>query len=451
MPMLSYVVSGLGHPVRRAAALLLLGLIPSLIQAQIRIKPGDPQSQSFVLLGAVAHLGNGQVIANSAIGVREGRLALVADATNIRLDPGAWDTIITVYGQHAYPGFIAAGSGIGLREVAAVRATVDDTEVGKFNPHVRSSIAYNTDSRVIPTLRNNGILMAQVVPQGGIISGTSSILHLDGWNWEDALVLEDDALHLSWARIMSYPGWWVENARMKRSESYQQDVDELYAYFNQARAYAALDKPSPRNLGFEAMRGVFDSSKKVYIRCYEAKEIVEAVRFGEHFGLDYVLVNAHAAWLVTDVLRQYDVPVLLEDVHRLPAQGHHPVDQPFRTPALLAEAGVRFGISLGADWDAFWNFRNLPYHAGTAAAYGLEPERAIQAITGDVASILGLDGRAGTLQSGLEATFFLASGDMLDVRQSQVLQAWIQGREVNLDDSQRQLYRLYRDKYGLED
>jgi len=430
--------------------LLLLAFAAPFAQAQ----QGPSAKGSYLLLGAVAHLGNGEVIANSAIGVRDGRFVLVADATVIRINPAEYDTLLTVTGMHVYPGLIAAVSGLGLIEIGAVRATNDAYEVGDYNPHIRSAIAFNTDSKVLPTLRNNGILMAQVIPGGGTISGFSSIVHLNGWNWEDALVVADDALHLQWEQLMSREGWWVENARLESNEQYHANTDQLYAFFEEARSYASTSAkgPSPavKNLRFEAMKGIFDGSKKVFIRCFEAKEIAEAVRFGEAFGLDYVLVDAGQAWQVTDLLKKYDVPVILEQTQRLPAYAHSDVDQPFKTPALLAKAGVRFGLSVGAGWDAFWQTRNLSYHAGQAVPFGLDAEAALASITGDLADILGIADRCGTLAPGLEATFFLAEGDVLDMRSSRITQAWIQGQSIDLDDHQRVLYRRYMNKYGLE-
>jgi len=426
--------------------LVLLALTSQVVYAQ-----QSPSAKgSFLLLGAVAHLGNGQVIPNSAVAVRDGRFTLVADATVIRINPEEYDTVLTVTGQHVYPGFIAAVSGLGLIEIGAVRATNDANEVGVYNPHIRSAIAFNTDSKVLPTLRNNGILMAQVIPDGGTISGFSSVMHLNGWNWEDALVVADDALHLQWEKLLSRDGWWVENARLESNELYHANTDQLYAFFHEARAYAETPSPAPINLRFEAMKGIFDGSKKVFIRCYEAKEIAEAVRFGEAFGLDYVLVDAGQAWQVTDLLKQYDVPVILEQTQRLPPYGHSDVDQPFKTPGLLAAAGVRFGLSVGAGWDAFWQTRNLSYHAGQAVPFGLDAETAVASITGNLAEILGLAERCGTLSPGLEATFILSEGDVLDMRTSRITHAWIQGQAVDLDDHQRVLYRRYMTKYGLE-
>ncbi|MBL7774679.1 MAG: hypothetical protein JNK89_01685, partial [Saprospiraceae bacterium] len=160
--------------------------------------PAPAQSGAILILGATAHLGNGQVLPNSAIAFEAGKLTLVADATTIRLDRSKFSKIFDATGKHVYPGFIAAESRLGLVEIGAVRATVDHGEIGSLNPNARALVAYNTDSDVQPTVRSNGILQAQIVPSGGLVSGTSSVVQLDAWNWEDAAVRADDGVHLNW-------------------------------------------------------------------------------------------------------------------------------------------------------------------------------------------------------------------------------------------------------------
>jgi imidazolonepropionase-like amidohydrolase len=314
----------------------------------------------------------------------------------------------------------------------------------------------------VATLRSNGVLSAQVTPQGGWITGTSSVMHLDGWNWEDALIREDDAIHLNWPGYFSRPAWWRPDAKVGKSEDYDAESDAIRSYFEQARAYAEKANASGEmpmadiNLAFEAMRGVFPAGdaapeKKVFIRCRTAKEIAEVVAFAEGLELDYVLVDAHQAPEVADLLRRYDVPVLLEQIHRLPPYAHSRVDYSYTLPARLQREGIRFAIAHGGGWDAFWDVRNLVYHAGTAAARGLPKEEAIAAISGNVAKLLGLSDQYGTVAEGLQATFFVCPGDVLDMRTSQLSHAWIQGRPVDLDaDPQKQLYQIYKDKYGLE-
>ena len=167
--------------------------------------PASPQKGKIAILGAIAHLGNGKVIGNSLITFENGKLLAVEDATGIRIDRNSFAKVIEANGKHAYPGFIAANTALGLNEVSAVRATRDDNEIGYLNPHIRSIVAYNTDSKVIPTLRSNGMLMAQIVPGGGRIDGQSSVVQLDAWNWEDAAYATDNGVHMNMPALFNRP------------------------------------------------------------------------------------------------------------------------------------------------------------------------------------------------------------------------------------------------------
>jgi len=176
---------------------LVLGLA-----AQVEI-PAPKQTKKILLLNGTAHVGNGKIIENAAIAFEEGKLTMVDDATRIKIEFDHFDTIINIRDQHVYPGIIAPNSTLGITEIDAVRATNDFDEIGEFTPHVRSIIAYSTDSKITPTIRSNGVLMAQITPRGGVISGTSSIVQFDAWNWEDAIYKEDDGVHLNWSRMFS--------------------------------------------------------------------------------------------------------------------------------------------------------------------------------------------------------------------------------------------------------
>ena len=167
----------------------LLLVISPLALAQVPA-PGDAQTKPIAIMNATAHLGNGEVIENSAITFEDGKITVVADATTIRLDLSRF-RVINAEGMHVYPGLIASNTIIGLEEIAAVRATRDQDEVGEFNPNIRALVAYNTDSEIIPTTRFNGVLYSQTTPRGGRISGSSSVMDLDAWNWEDAALKVD--------------------------------------------------------------------------------------------------------------------------------------------------------------------------------------------------------------------------------------------------------------------
>lgn len=394
-------------------------------------------------MGATAHLGNGQVIENSAIGFENGKLTLVADATTIRIDRTKYGKIYDAAGKHVYPGFIAPNTRLGLVEIDAARPTQDFSETGALNPNVRSIIAYNTDSEVTPTVRSNGVLLAQVSPTGGTVSGTSSIVQLDAWNWEDASYRADDGIHLNWPALRSWSGWQTGSPEMRRNEQYDKDVLALRQFFDEARAYAQAPVVAAKNPRFEAMRGLWDKKQSLFVHTDNAKTIQEAVLFAESYGLHTVLVGASDAWLVADFLKAREVPVILGRTQRLPSREDEDVDQPFKTPALLHEKGVLFAFSM----DGAWQQRNLAFQAGQAAGYGLPKEAALSALTLHTAKILQIDKTCGSLETGKDATLFISEGDALDMRTCKVTAAFIQGREINLDNKQKRLQRRFEEKY----
>jgi imidazolonepropionase-like amidohydrolase len=400
------------------------------------------QDSVTVLLNGRLHVGDGTVIENSAVAMHHGKILWVADATTIRLDGTA--RIIRCSGKDIYPGFIAPNTRLGLNEIELVRATHDMNEVGEFNPDARALIAYNTDSRVIPTVRFNGVLVAQSVPVGGRVTGTSSIFKLDGWNWEDAVLRADDGVHLNWPQMQVRTGWWAEPGTSNENKDYEKQVTAIYDFFEQAQSYCD-GKPDRDNLRFEAMRGVFDSTQNLYVHAQYARDILDAIMFAKAFGVKMVLVGGRDSWMITTELRSAGIAVILRRNHTLPANAEDDIDQSYKTPALLHQAGVKFCLS---DED-FWQQRNLPFQAGTAVAYGLPYEEAVKAITSSTAEILGIADRVGTVTDGMDATLIVCSGDALDMRTNHVEMAYIDGEPVPLRNHQQENYERYMEKYGL--
>lgn len=405
--------------------------------------PATPQKQAILIVGATAHLGNGQVIANSAIGFENGKLTLVADATTIRFDRSKYGKIYDATGKHVYPGFIAPDTRLGLVEIEAARATVDYADLGVYSPNLRTLVAYNTDSEIIPTVRSNGVLLAQVAPEGGSISGRSSVMQLDAWNWEDAAFRADDGIWLNWPSMRSFGGFGSGSPDFKKNEQYNKDVQALRAYFEEAQAYAAQASPAVKNLKMEAMRGLFSKKQALYVRTSNAKTIQEAVLFAESFGIQVVVAGAEDSWMVADFLKTHQVSVILGLTQSLPSRDDADVDQTFKTAALLYEKGVPFAFTSNGSWRQ----RNLPFQAGQACGFGLPKEAAVSAITLQAAKIMGIDQACGSLEVGKDATLFISEGDALDMRTCIVTAAFIQGRELNLDNKHKQLGRRFEEKY----
>ncbi len=406
--------------------------------------PASPQTKPVLLMNGIAHLGDGTVIQNSAIAFEDGKITIIADATTVRLDMKLFD-VINISGKHVYPGFIAANTIIGLSEFELVRSTNDFDEVGSLNPNIRSIIAYNTDSKVTPTVRSNGVLLAQITPTGGLISGTSSVVELDAWNWEDAAFRTDDGIHLNWPSMM-IDRVQKEKEKDEAKDRIEKSLLNLHDLFADAKAYSTLANPSEHNLKFESMRGLFNGSEKLYIHCEYTKEIISAVGFCKEFGVKMVLVGGADSWRITDLLRDNHIPVILGRTHSLPQREDEDADLPYKLPYLLKKAGVEFCLSV----PGFWQVRNLPFNAGTAVGYGLTKEEALTAVSLSVAKILGVDAKVGSLEQGKEATLFVSSGDALDMRTNDVELAFIQGKKINLDNIQKQLYKKYMEKYGLK-
>jgi len=409
--------------------------------------PGPDQSRSILILGATAHLGTGDVLADCALGFRNGEIDYVG--RSFQVNRQKYDDILDATGQHLYPGFIVTNTTLGLQEIGAVRATQDQYEVGTFRPNVRSVIAFNTDSEIPPTVRTNGVLMGQITPRGGVVSGSSGVVHFDGWNWEDAAIAMVDGIHLNWPST-HHRHRSDGKIDIQRRKTYDQQKHEIDRFFGEAQAYASAPRGSVTDVRHEGMRGLFDGSLCLYVHTNDARAITEAVHFKRDLGIERMaVVGGYDAYLVADLLRENDVAVMLQSVHSLPRFADDDVDLPFKLPKLLMDEGLTVALQVDKRMTEM-NSRNLPFYAGTARAYGLTEEQAIQALTRNPARILGIDDQVGTLERGKTATMFLSEGDALDMRTNSLTHAWIEGREIDLDNRQRQLYRKFQTKYGAE-
>lgn len=411
--------------------------------AQVPIPVAD-QSNPILLKGGTAHLGNGQVIQNSLIAFDKGKLTTVQAATT-SIDEAGYQ-VIDILGKHVYPGFILPNSQMGLEEVSSVKAMSDSREHGTINPNIRSIISYNTDSEFIPTMRFNGILLAESTPRGGTISGTSSVMEMEGWNWEDAAHTVDIGIHLNWPnRISRRFDFNTFTMKENTNKNYQKNIDGLKDHFAATKAYmAATDKTT--NVKLAAMEGLFNGSKRLFIHASSAKEIVESIRFAQQQGVKHITVlTGEEALYVADFLKENNIPVILPPTQRVPGRSHMAVDLPYELPHLLNEAGVMVSLShQGMQSQA----RNLAFYAGTAVAYGMDKEEALKTITSNTAKALGIDDRVGTLEVGKDATLFVSEGDALDYKGNILSHAYISGKLVVLPNKQQELFDRFSTKYG---
>lgn len=408
--------------------------------------PAPKQTQNIAIVGAIAHIGNGNVIENSLIILKEGKISSITDATTSNVDLTGIKTIVAT-GKHVYPGFIIPNSTLGLVEIDAVKASNDEAELGNWNPHIRSLIAYNAESKVVESMRPNGVLLGQITPRSGRISGTSSIVQFDAWNWEDAAIKIDDGIHLNWPSNFTRGRRWLgESSALKPNEKYDEQCTEITNYFNNAVAYNKGNK-TKTNLPFESLNGIFDDSKKLYIHVNEEKGIMDAVTFSVKNNIkNIVIVGGRDAYKVTTLLKEHDVSVLLRSVHSLPSSEDEDYDLPYKSAKLLTDAGILVALESSGSHERA-AIRNLPFYAGTTVAHGLSKEQALQLITLNAAKILGIDALYGSLETNKSATLFISEGDALDMRTNKISYAFIDGRLISLETHQTELWHRYSEKY----
>ena len=436
-----------------AALLLLTGFV----QAQETVYPAkDAKGKTYITNGTV-HVGNGTVLENATIEVSDGKIVKISSGGSAP----SGDKVFDAKGKHVYPGLILPSTDLGLKEIASgVRGSNDFSELGDYNSSVRSIVAYNTDSKFINLLKANGILLASITPEGGVISGSSSVVQLDAWNWEDASYKMDAGIHVNMPSFIArggrrggfpegFPGGFGGGAGRGGDplKAAFDKVEEIKAFFNEAKAYNQESSHKETNLKLEAVKGLFDKKQKLFVHGDQVKQMLLAIDFVKEFGFDVVIIGGSESYQIADLLKQNNIAVILGEEHALPAMEDDDVDQPYKTPAVLQKAGVLFALN---DTHSTSRYRNLSFNAGTAATYGLTKEQALQAITLNAAKILGVDDRTGSLEVGKDANIVICDGDILDMKSSNVSNAFIQGRQVSLDNKQKQLFERYKYKYGIK-
>jgi imidazolonepropionase-like amidohydrolase len=426
---------------------LSLALIYTSAKAQENVYPAVAQKGTTVITHATIHVGNGSILNDASVVFVNGKIKEVGN--NITAPADA--TIIDATGKQVYPGLILPLSSLGLREInSGVRGSNDYQEIGENNASIRSIVSYNTDSKVTNVLRSNGVLLAHVAPMGDLIEGSSSIVQLDAWNYEDAAYKTDIGMFINMPTLMprrGRGGFMRPQAGGDPLKAAFEKIEVLKKFFTDAKAYLNEKNHVSNNLKFEAVRGLYTGKQKLYIRANEVKQMLLAIDLGKTFGFNIVLVGAVESLQIANILVENKIPVILDNQHALPTTEDDDIDQLYKLPAQLKKAGVLFAINDANDQA---KQRNISFNAGTAAAYGLDKEEALSSITLNTAKILGIDDVTGSIEVGKDANLFISEGDILDMRGNQLSKAFIQGRDISLDNKQKQLYERYKYKYKIK-
>lgn len=426
-----------------AATAMWVAAVAPNASAQV-VKPVPPQSERIALRGATIHTVTKGVIQNGTIIFEAGKIISVG--TNIAIPPGT--KIVDVTGKHIYPGLIDAYSSVGISEIGAVDMSNDVNEVGDFNPNVHTDVAVNAESRHIGTSRSQGVLTTITTPGGGLISGMSSAMSLEGWSWEEMSLASAAALNVNWpdpnqrggGRFGGFGG-----AEGASRVTYEQRVQQLKSYFAEARAYrdaVAAGEKVRTDARYMAMIPALDRKIPVVVSANGTSQINDAITWAKQENLRLIIRGGDDAIYVADRLKAENIPVILTSTMDAPNRDYEGYDAAYSRAAKLYKAGVKFAISGGSG--SLYTER-LPYEAGVAVAFGLPEEEAIKAVTINAAEFMGLSDKLGSLEPGKQATFLITTGTPIDMT-SDVLQAYIQGRELDMMDIQKFFFQKYMEK-----
>ncbi|QDO94897.1 amidohydrolase family protein [Formosa sediminum] len=418
------------------------------VLAQWMPEVAKPQTDPILLRGGTVHTGDGQVLENTAVGFDQGKITYLGTEDNLG-DKKDTYKIIDISGQHVYPGFILLNSTIGIQEISAVPHSNDVLEEGDFNPNLNTMYAYDTGSTYIPTLRFNGILYVESIRPRGVISGTSSVMELDGWNWQDAVFKKEAAIHLHWpSSLKAIVDKETNTLHMQPNPSYKDVREKLENLFVASIAYHDT-KEKPINLKLEALEGLYSGNNTLVIHANEPKEIIEGISFAQKFGVKNMALEASNAVLkVKSFLKAHDIPVILPPTYNLPRSSDLDYDTYYTLPNILIKEGIVVALNHSGSLS---NAMNLPFYAGTAAAFGLDKEEALKTITLNPAKILGIDNSVGSIAMGKDASLFVSKGDALDIQSNALSMAFIRGKKLTLDGPHQENFKIYSEKYSQKD
>ncbi|WP_237158103.1 amidohydrolase family protein [Shewanella psychrophila] len=411
-----------------------LGCIVTLPAYAHDMIPAEAQSTAILFTNASLHTVIDGVKLNTDLLIEDGKIKAIGQ--NL-IAPKA--RIIDGTDKHIYPGLIALDTSLGLVEVEMMRPSNDSYEVGEINPQLEVITAFNPDSEIIPTIRVNGITHAQVVPQGDSLAGQSSLVSLDSWTVEDALVPTQTAFHLYWPRLGRLSQ--DKEKRLEQTDKYDQRVADISQAISDGYRYflaSKVNKINKLDLRWQSLLPLYKGEAQLFVHANTQKQIEEAASLAKQYHFKLVIVGGYDAWRLGELLNEIEAKVIYTRTLSLPMRKDEPIDLSFRIPALLKQAEIPFALGFSSDW----NSRNLPLAAGQTVAYGLTKQEALKSVSLDAARILGVDDM-GAIDVGYKANLVVSKGDILDPMETKIEKVYIDGREIDLNNRQQQLYQKY--------
>lgn len=423
---------------------LFAALAGSLSSAQALahdMVPGKAADGPLLLTGLTIHTVTDGVKADSDVLIVDGKIAAVGQ--NLSAPQGA--TVLALDGKHLYPGLIALANQLGLIEIEAVRSTDDSREVTQTNPDIKAKVGYNADSEVIPTIRSNGFAYSMIYPDGSMLMGQSSLMQLDAWNYQDAVVADGTGLHVRWPNASTLGSRWNPKPADEVRKANAEQLAKLQQYFQAAKAYYDAEQAG-LNKGLDSrwheMLAVFNGERPLFVHADDERQIRQAMLLAKEYNLKLTIVGGRDSWRLANELAAAKVAVIYTAPYGLPSRGDENYSQAFTVPKTLQDAGVSYALSL----DGYWDTRNLVFAAGQAISFGLTPEQALRSVTINAAQIAGVADKIGSIEVGKAASLVVSEGDIFDYLGHKVTHLWIDGREVDLNNRHKQLHDKYKQR-----
>lgn len=405
------------------------------------------RAEVLALTGGTVHTVSGPDIPNGTVLVDGARITAVA--AGLAVPAGAH--VVDCTGKQVYPGFVHANTQLGLQEISTIQGADDTQETGNVNPNQRAEVMYNPDSDFLPVTRLNGVTSVLSIPGGGSIRGTSALMHLDGWTQEDIAVRAPVGMHVQWPNMTPVHAFFILASDEEQAKTRDQAIQAISDAFDDARAYwkardaegsAGVPKHD-HDVRWDGMRKALKGEIPVIFHCDALNQIRAVLRFCDKQGLtNVILLGGSDSWRVADELKRRNIAVIVAGVLAMPSRGDEPYDEAFTVPAKLARAGVRFCIADEGGGFAAANARNLPHHAAMAAAFGLDRDEALKAVTLYPAQILGVGDKLGSIEVGKLADLQITDGDPLLVA-THCEQVILNGKLMPMESRQTRLFHKY--------
>lgn len=393
---------------------------------------------TFALTNASIETVTKGVINNGTVIIRNGKIEAVG--TNIQVPQGA--EVIDCKGSWIYPGMIDSGSKLGLFEFGQVAQATDANEIGDVIPQMKALTAVNPNSAAIPINRISGVTTVLTTPEGDLFSGTAALINLHGYT-PDQMATGFEAVVLNFPET-GRRGPFDRRTDEEVKKATDKSMQRLNDAWERAVQYHKIDSATKGKGTYypemQALLPVVRGEMNLLVGVNAARDIQAALKWIKEKKIKKVILSGVAeGWRVADDIAKANIPVLAGPVLELPTRDYDRYDKAYANPGLLRKAGVKVAIKTD---DGNLNNRNLPYHAGFAATYGMGREEALKAITIVPAEIFGVADKLGSIEQGKSATLFVCSGDPFETN-TKVTQVFIDGWQMPMVSRQTLLYEEF--------